>query len=293
VPQKLLRLPKSGIRVMPADAYRPLRAESSAKLLGELLEEWPLPLGKRFGTYLIPHRSRYSDLARVVECAVFQRFFGNTPECMANAYAAYEEGSLFFLVVDQDEHTVAGALRVIVPSAKGLKTLNDVAEAPLHITLEQVKQYHSIEDPRRCWDVGSLAVLKPYRAAATDHMVSLMLYGQLYNTMVRRGIEHMFTVLDKHAYVQLTEMLRMPIVPLAGSEPFSYLGSECSRAGYAYVPEALATVEAFLSSLTPEMYQVLRPYIGRVMYCEGMTELVEVQEDVERTGRVAIARLTR
>ena len=97
--------------------------------------------------------SCYSDLARVVECTVFQKFFGNTPECMANAYAAYEEGSLFFLVVDQDEHTVAGALRVIVPSAKGLKTLNDVAEAPLHITLEQVKQFHSIENPRRCWDV--------------------------------------------------------------------------------------------------------------------------------------------
>ena len=84
----------------PADSYRLPRASADAKL-SELMEEWPLPLGYQFGCYLIPHRSRFSDIARVVECSVFEKFFGNTPECMVDAYATYEENSLFLLVVDQ------------------------------------------------------------------------------------------------------------------------------------------------------------------------------------------------
>lgn len=292
MPQELLTLLKAGNRRSPADAYRLPRAESERRL-SDLLHEWPLPADTRFGCYLLPHRSRYSDLAREVECTVFERFFGNTPQCMADAYAEYEASSMFLLVVDQDEHRAAGALRIILPTARGLKTLNDIAEAPPHIGSERVASYHHIDDPRRCWDIGSVAVLKEYRAAATDHTVSLMLYGHLYNLMVRRGIEHMVTVLDKHAFAQLTEALGVPVVPIAGSEPFSYLGSETSFASYMHVPHMGPSCEDYLASLKPELQPVIRPYISRLLYLEGMTELVEVQEDVERTGRVPIARLTR
>ena len=292
MPQELLKLATASIRVSLADSYRLPRAESESRL-SDLLEEWPLPSGARFGCYLIPHRSRYSDLAREVECTVFERFFGNTPKCMADAYGEYEASSMFLVVVDQEQRCAAGALRIILPSARGLKTVNDIAEAPPHISAQQVASYHHIEDPRRCWDIGSVAVLKDYRAAATDHTVSLMLYGQLHTLMLRRGVEHMVTVLDKHAFTQLTEALGVPIVPIAGGEPFSYLGSDISYAGYMHVPHMGPSCEDFVRSLKPEMQPVIRPYISRLLYLEGMTELVEVQEDVERTGRVAIARLTR
>lgn len=292
MPQKLLVLRQSAIRLTTADSYR-LPPESVDARLNALLEEWPLPAGERFGCYLIPHRSRFSDLARVVECTVFERFFGNTPECMVDAYAPYEECSLFLLVVDQLQRQAAGALRVILPSPKGLKSLNDIAGEPLYIDAERIVKYHAIADPRRCWDIGTLAVLKEYRAAASDHMVSLMLYGQLYALLRRRDIDHMVTILDRHAYAQLTDLLGVPFVSIAGSEPFSYLGSEHSRASYLHLPSVEAAVEAHIERLSPDVQQLLQPYVARLLHLEGMSELVEVHEDIERTGRVPIARLTR
>jgi hypothetical protein len=275
-----------------ADSYRAQGADADA-LLHDLLEEWPLQARSRFGCYLVPHKSRFSDVARVVECAVFERFFGDTPERMAEYYAAYEEHSLFLLVVDQDEQRAAGALRIILPSYKGLKSLNDIANAPLYVSAEDVVKNHAIMDARRCWDIGTLAVLKEYRGASSDHMVSLMLYGYLYALMRRRGIQHLVTVLDKHAHWQLTQFLGVPIVPIAGSPPFTYLGVDDSRASYLYVPSATSAVEAHLHALPPQKQELLRPYIARLLYLEGMTDILEVQEDVERTGRVQIASLTR
>jgi hypothetical protein len=252
-----------------------------------------LSASARFGCYLIPHRSHFSDIARVVECAVFQKFFGDTPERMADSYAAYEENSLFLLIVDQAERRAAGAIRIILPSFKGLKSLNDITNAPLYIGAEQVAEHHRIIDARRCWDIGTLAVLKEYRGTSSDHMVSLMLYGYLYALMRRRGIKHMVTILDKHAHAQLTQLLGVPIVPLGGSQPFTYLGVDDSRASYLSVPSVTPSVEAYWQGLNPEAQELLRPYIARLLYCEGMPEMIEVQEDVERTGRVQIARLMR
>jgi hypothetical protein len=293
VPQKLIALPQSGsIRVSTADAYRLPRADIEGRLC-ELLDEWPLPASQRFGCYLIPHKSHFSDVARVVECTVFERFFGDTPERMAQYYAAYEEHSLFLLIVDQHERRAAGALRIILPSSKGLKSLNDIAHAPLYIRGEQIVEHHAIMDARRCWDIGTLAVLKEYRGTASDHMVSLMLYGYLYALMRRRGIQHMVTILDKHAHAQLTQLLGVPIVPIAGSAPFTYLGVDESRASYLHVPSVTPTVEAYLHGLNAEAQELLRPYIARLLYCEGMADIIEVQEDVERTGRVQIACLSR
>jgi hypothetical protein len=274
-----------------ADSYRPPRNAEAA--LVELLEEWPLAAGTRFGCYLIPHRSHFSDIARVVECTVFERFFGDTPERMAEYHAPYEEHSMFLLVVDQLQRRAAGAIRIILPSSKGLKSLNDIVGSPLYVRAEQIAEHHGILDARRCWDIGTLAVLKEYRGAGSDHLVSLMLYGYLYALMRRRGIQHMVTILDKHAHAQLTQMLGVPIVPIANSSPFRYLGVDESRASYLHVPSVKPVVEAYLESLNDEAQAILRPYIGRLLYLEGMTEILEVQEDVERTGRVKIACLSR
>jgi hypothetical protein len=57
------------------------------------------------------------------------------------------------------------------------------------------------------------------------------------------------------------------------------------------VPSVKPTVEAYWQGLNAEAQEALRPYIARLLYCDGMTEMIEVQEDVERTGRVPIARL--
>lgn len=291
-------MPQELLAVVPCD-YAEAREEVSycpprgrfGYCLEDLLRECPLPDEMRFGCYLIPSASRFSDLARVVECTVFEEFFGNTPEVMREAYAPYEEHSAFFLAVDREARRAAGALRVITHSQNGLKSLNDLAGAPLHIPVARAVAEHGI-DLERCWDIGTLAVLKPYRGAATDHMVSTLLYGLFFAEARRRRVQHLVTILDSHAHAQLTGLMGVPFSPIAHSAPFSYLGSENSRACYGFVPDGVPVMEAYLRGLEPEMYRVLRPYLGRLLYCEGLPQLVEVV-GVERTSTVRLTALAR
>jgi hypothetical protein len=264
----------SGFR--PAESYRPPAPGRDARLL-RLLLEFPIQSQTRFGCYRIADSSRYSDIARSVECSVFEEFFGNVPAVMTEAYGGYEAHSMFLLVVDRELQQPAGALRVIEHSPSGLKTLNDIQGAPLRLPTAKVMNYHHISDLSRCWDVGTLAVLKPYRGQATDHLVSTMLYGLLYRELCRAGIEHLITVLDKHAYRQLTEMLGVPFVPIAGSEPFDYLGSASSRASYVHVPDVKSAVDQFMASLPANVRCLLQPYTSRLIDGEGLPDVVPVR----------------
>jgi hypothetical protein len=262
--------------IRPADSYRP-SAPGTDDRLQRLLAQRPLRGDGRFGCYRIADSSPYSDLARAVECEVFQEFFGNDPEVMTEAYANYETHSTFLLAVDRKLEQPAGALRIISNSATGLKTLNDIAEAPLSLPTAKVRLHHGIGDLDACWDVGTLAVLRDYRGQASDHYVSTMLYGLFYDEAVRQGIEHVVTILDKHAYKQLTEVLGVPFVPIAGSEPFNYLGSENSRAAYMHVPGAGDAVEAYMDRLDQNLLPFLKPYLLRLSRAEGLPRPIGIR----------------
>jgi hypothetical protein len=253
-----------------------LTASSSEELIRALMLEHPIRHDGRFGCYMIPGVSPYSDLARSVECDVFHHFFGNTAEVMHDAYGAYEESSRFFLVVDRILERPAGTLRVIANSKRGLKSLNDIAQAPLCITESAVLEYHGIPSLDDCWDIGTLAVLKEYRGELQDHQVGTMLYGVLHRAALREGVHHAVTVLDRHAYTQLTQMLAIPFEPIVGSKPFDYLGSPKSRAAYLYFPKVASNVETHMSQLDDTTRRSLRPYVARVIYGEGVPDVVSV-----------------
>jgi hypothetical protein len=257
------------------ESYRPSAASMDHRLR-RLMAEQPLPSGEAFGCYFIDDSSPYSDVARGVECAVFQEFFGNEPRIMTEAYAPYESHSKFLLVVDQASQEPAGALRIIAHSENGLKTLNDIEQAPLSLALDTVVGFHGIADLDNCWDVGTLAVLKKYRGQATGHLLSTMLYGLFYAEVCKAGVEHLVTILDKHAYKQLTELFAVPFVPIADSKPFNYLGSESSRAAYAHVPRIAPAMEAFMAGLQNDVLALLEPFMCRMLYGEGLPKVVVV-----------------
>lgn len=277
MPQELLiDLPGRSVSSGLLESYRPPRGGSDPRLK-QLLSEFPLRSEGRFGCYLLAASSSYSDIARAIECQVFQKFFGNVPAEMAREYAEYEDSSLFFLVVERETQRAAGVLRVIENSAAGFKTLNDIQGAPLCLPTSKVLAHHGIDDLSRCWDVGTLAVVKEFRGQSHNHIVSTMLYGLLHTEVCKRGIDHVITVLDSHAYVQLTQMLGVPFMPIAHSEPFSYLGSENSRAAYVHSPHVRPAVEAFMSSLDENVRRLLAPHVGRLIYSDGVPEVIEVR----------------
>jgi hypothetical protein len=257
-----------------------LSAPSIQNLVGTLINEHPLRGEGRFGCYHLRGTSRFSDIARSVECRVFQHFFGNTAAAMQAAYGPYEQSSQFFLMVDRQEKCSAGTLRIIENSLHGLKTLNDIALPPLCIPEHVVRAHHGIESFDKCWDIGTLAVLKEYRGQQQDHTVGTSLYGVLHRAARQSGVDHAVTILDRHAYAQLTQMLAVPFEPIAGSQPFDYLGSTDSRAAYLHFPKVVPRVEKHMGDLDEPVRASLRPYIGRAIYAEGVSEVVSVPEIV-------------
>jgi hypothetical protein len=257
------------------ESYRP-PAGHQAQNLHQLLADWPLTGDGRFGCYLIADSSPYSDLARGVECCVFQQFFGNDPAIMSAEYAEYEAQSSFFLVVDRQLQQTAGACRIIANSAQGFKTLNDIAREPLSIPLDEVIRDHGIENLDTCWDVGTLAVLKAYRGGTTSHLVSTMLYGLLRAEASSAGIDHLVAVFDIHAFRQIVGTLGVPFVPIAGSAPFAYLGSASSIAAYASVSRIIPSIETHMRKMRSDVLQQLRPLLERVAYAADLPALVRV-----------------
>lgn len=246
------------------------------EMLRQLQVEHAAVSDGRYSCYRIAGCSRYGDIARTVECEVFGEFFGNTPASMVEAYSQYEEHSVFLLVVDQASLLPAGALRIITNSSHGLKTLNDLEEEPLKISTPSVLEYHRIDDPMNCWDVGTLAVLKNYRGQSHDHIISSMLYGLFYAEVSRARVDHVVAMLDKVAWRQLTEMLVVPFITIAGSAPFTYLGVPNTRAAYVHVPQVKPTVEAYLEKLEGNARRVLRPHLARLIYSEGLPPVIDV-----------------
>jgi hypothetical protein len=272
MPQELLASPR---REQLLAAYC-ASTEHTYERVGSLLAQYPPQVSERFSCYLLNGNHPHSAIARAVECQVFNEFFGNDPQVMLNAYGAYDTHSLFFLIVDSEKRKPAGTLRVIEHSPIGLKTLNDIAQAPLHIDAQKVIAQHSIANIARCWDIGTLAVTDAYRGPAANHIVSTMLYGFLHAESLKRGIEHIVTILDQHTYHRLTKILSLPFVPIARSEPFSYLGSSSSVAAYVHTPSVRPTCEQYLKSLSNEVSEQLGPHIRQLIYGERLPGLVAI-----------------
>lgn len=176
--------------------------------------------------------SEYANIARTVECSVFDGKFGNDPREMEEGYGEYEDHSIFFLSVDTETGRPVGTLRVIENGPNGLKTLNDVpnwpdlqAEPVGADYTEQVYQHYNIEDPTTCWDVGTVAVLRQYEGS------SPLLYRAMYVASQRAGVQHFFSIIDRQAFAQM-RLFGIPFTLLHGTKEGVYMGSKLSKPLY-------------------------------------------------------------
>ena len=220
-----------------------LHGDVAADLAEQLLTLHPPTTSCRFVCYPLAGTGRFADLGREVELDVFGAVFGDDREKLEAEYGPYDRASRFFVVMDQRRRRAAGVLRAVENSAVGLKTLNDVAGGPLGIPEAEVRVRHGIADLDRCWDVGTLAVRPEYRrSGARRRTVSLLLYRALYVHAFRAGVEHVVTIMDRHAHRVLLA-LGVPFVPVCDSGPFDYMGTPCT-ALHGSVPGFVPALEA-------------------------------------------------
>lgn len=230
-------MPQPGTAQTGATYRYDLSADDVAGLTEKLIATKLSRTDDRVVSYRVSGCSQFSDIARYVECKVFHDTFpGNDAAFMAREYGPYERASFFFVCVDRENQAPIGALRVIRDSPAGLKTINDLARpiAPVRLSPNEIQRYHQIDAFANVWDVGTLAILSEYRRSGAS--ASLQLYRGLYRTALEEGVEHLIAIFDKLPFLAVTDYLAIPIVPLCGTDFFSYLGSSESRAIYGHIP---------------------------------------------------------
>jgi hypothetical protein len=229
-------------RVRSTRAYvYDLSDAATIELTREFLSTKTIAPSERFVCFEVEGRDRFANIGRQIEREVFEETFGNDPVCMTNEYSPYEESSLFFLVVDAQECAPAGVTRMIRNSPAGLKTLVDMqdgSKTPTPVRIEDVMLQHGIDDLDSCWDGATSAVRRRYRwRLAAIHVKLLRAW---FTAAHRENVKHLVSILDAPIYRAVREIYRVPVVPLAGTPPFTYMDAPNSQAIYGHIETSVA-----------------------------------------------------
>ena len=178
-----------------------------------------------FGVYVNRADEPGAELGRFVERGVFLEVFGNTPEQLSEEYDQYERGSIFITVVDHARRVPVGTMRVLVPSASGFKSLDDVLVGwgvPVSELLARVDDDWDLD---RVWDLATLAVAPEYRGEAALGLVTQALLQTL--TMLGEGwsVDRYVAILDVPVLRMLQWRIGRPFEAFPGVEAREYLGS--------------------------------------------------------------------
>jgi hypothetical protein len=178
-----------------------------------------------FGVYVNRADERGAELGRFVERGVFLEVFGNTTEQLAHEYDQYEPGSIFITVVDHARRVPAGAMRVLVPSAAGFKSLDDVLVGWGVPPAELLARVDDEWDLDRMWDLATLAVAPEYRGEAALGLVTQALLQTLTMLGEGWGVDRYVAILDLPVFRMLQWRIGRPFDGFPGVEAREYLGS--------------------------------------------------------------------
>lgn len=208
-------------------------------LTREFLGTQTVTTNDRFVCFEIEGTDPFANIGRQLEREVFFDSWGNDAAAMKSEYGPYDDASVFFLTVDTKFAAPAGVLRMIRNSSAGLKTIVDLDDvikspiAPVPIPVGDVMRYHGIDDLDRCWDGATAAVLRRYRRKLPTIHTQIM--RVVSAAAIRDDIQHFVAVLDAPVFRTVRDVLRLPIVPLAGTPAFTHMDAPNNQAVYAHI----------------------------------------------------------
>lgn len=225
----------------------------AGRLCTEFLNTEEALRGTKLGCYKFEAESEFSNLGRYVESTVFYETFGNNPKLMEQEYGPYENASEFYVVIDHEQRSPVGVMRIIKPSEAGLKSLVDLNKINIGFTQEDVYREYDL-DPAKCVDIATLCILPEYRGSNGDFTPSKLMYRTLYLSILNNpNFDHVVTIIDKKAERNL-KTLKFPFEPIFDSDYFSYLDSPESHLLIAenalFYPELAVWVEKLRTEAT-------------------------------------------
>jgi hypothetical protein len=235
-----------------------------------------------FGAYLFRGDEPGADLGRHVEQLVFLEAFGNTPDLLADEYAPYEASSVFICIVDHLRMLPAGVMRVLLPSPRGFKSLNDIEAVWGDSAETLIKRTGLALAADRTWDIATFAVAPEYRANAARGLISMGLYQTLTMAALRCGVDWFVAILDMPVFRMIRWKLRMIFAGYQGVAPLPYLGSAASIPAWCDVNEA----ERRLAETDRDLHAILVEGIGLEAAVRRL-DLASADDFLVPPGRVA------
>lgn len=205
------------------------------------------------GVYLFGPGERGALLARRLEFDVFNEAFGDPPEMVETELGAYEDSSLFILVVDHQRGVPAGVMRLIVPSPTGLKTLNDLVKVWGVPADDAIERTGIALDPLNTWDVSGMAIARDYRGRAMQGLVGMGLYQTLARAALWCDIGWFVAVFDLPVFRLVRWKLGLIFAGFKDLTARPYMGSAASIPAWCDVLEA----ERRLAVADPQLHQIL------------------------------------
>ena len=192
------------------------------------------------------------DATRACEAEVFLERYGNTAEQFQVEYGPYEDSTVFMAL--EARGRVVAACRIILPSAAGLKSLNDAAGPPWQIDSHRAAGAARI-DLQRTWDVATICIRRD--AGPHRHFAAAALYYGISQAARINGMQTLVMILDERAR-QLLTACGLVTRALPGTHPAPYLGSPASTPVYGHLAE-MADVQR---RLNPDAYRLIGQGVG-------------------------------
>lgn len=173
--------------------------------------------------------------ARACEQAVFGRRFGNTSEELAAEYAPHED-STFFGAVFAPDGAAVGAVRLVGPGSRRVKTLLDASRPPWNVT-DRLLEEVLVQGERHTWDVATFAV--DAGTAGADRRIAPALLSVMFGALRENAATSFVAILDQTAR-RAMQGLGIRMLDLPGAKPAPYLGSPSSVPVYRHLADLRA-----------------------------------------------------
>ena len=160
--------------------------------------------------------------ARSCEAAIFYQAYGNSPELLAQEYAAYEDNSVFVALADAGGE-VLGVVRLLAPGDRQ-KTLDDLEAEPWSTDSQRSVAAARIE-LASTWDVATIGVQPGQKNSQTR--LAFALYHSLIVAARVNEASTFMAILDERAR-RLLDSVGITMHAMPGASPMPYLGSRAS-----------------------------------------------------------------
>jgi hypothetical protein len=190
--------------------------------------------------------------ARACEADIFYQAYGNSPQLLAEEYAAYEDNSVFVALADSGDE-VLGVVRLLAPGER-LKTLDDLAHEPW-LTDSKRSVAAARIDLSSTWDVATIGV----RPGQKQHRARLAfaLYHSLIVAARVNEASTFMAILDERVR-RLLDTVGITMHSMPGASPMPYLGSRASTPVFCRVAPMLDNQRRNL----PDAYRLVTLGVG-------------------------------